>query len=167
VRNLREEAARLPALQEELKQQQDKLAQERSHVEILDAAIDFLRQAKENLATAYMGTIRARFGHYLSLLEESADEGFLVDPELRVQLQRQGQTRELAYFSAGQTDLVMLCMRLALVDALFKEQEMFLILDDPFVNLDDVHMEKARKLLRMLAGEHQILYLTCHSSRTI
>ena len=75
--------------------------------------------------------------------------------------------RELAYFSAGQTDLVMLCMRLALVDALFREENMFVILDDPFVNLDDAHMAQGCKLLRNLAAKRQILYLTCHSSRSI
>lgn len=167
IRQLREAVSQIPPLREDLKLQQQKLAEDREKVQILDATIEYLRQAKENLATAYMGTIRARFGCYLSMLEETAQEGFLMDPELHVQLQRQGQSRELAYFSAGQTDLVMLCMRLALADALFKEQEVFLILDDPFVNLDDVHMQKARKLLHALAPERQILYLTCHSSRTV
>ena len=75
--------------------------------------------------------------------------------------------RELAYFSAGQTDLVMLCMRLALVDALFREENMFVILDDPFVNLDDTHTAQGCALLRNLAAKRQILYLTCHSSRHI
>ena len=61
----------------------------------------------------------------------------------------------------------MLCMRLALVDALFQNQKMFVILDDPFVNLDDAHTTQARALLRKLAQQRQILYLTCHSSRSV
>ena len=64
-------------------------------------------------------------------------------------------------------DLPILCLRLALVDALFKEQGMFVILDDPFVNLDDAHTAQACKLLRTLAEKRQILYLTCHSSRSV
>ena len=44
---------------------------------------------------------------------------------------------------------------------------MFVILDDPFVNLDDAHAAQALELLRTLALERQILYLTCHSSRVI
>lgn len=166
VRRLREELSVLPAVREELEQAQRQLVEEREKARLLDETMNFLQQARENLSTAYMGTIRARFGHYLAMLG-SGEENYLVDSDLQVQLQRLGQAREIAYFSAGQADLVMLCMRLALADALFREQEMFLILDDPFVNLDDAHMEQARLLLRRLASERQILYLTCHSGRSV
>jgi uncharacterized protein YhaN len=95
------------------------------------------------------------------------DEKYLVDSDLQIQLERQGQARSISYFSAGQTDLVMLCMRFSLVDALFRNQEMFLILDDPFVNLDDRRMEQARHLLHKLAAGRQILYLSCHTGRHV
>lgn len=164
---LQDAVAQIPQLQDALFCSRSELEQQREDVRLLDATIDFLYQAKENLTTAYMGTIRSRFGAYLSMLCEELDEAFFVDPQLQVQLEKQGKARELAYFSAGQTDLVKLCMRLALVDALFKGERVPVILDDPFVNLDDLHMDKARRLMNKLAAEHQILYLTCHSSREI
>ena len=167
VHLLRRQTEGIPTLCEDLDFQRHKLAQEREKVQILDATIDFLQQAKENLATAYLATIRAHFGCYLNQLEATIGTNCLIDTDLQVQLECMGQVRELAYFSAGQTDLVMLCMRLALVDALFKDQNMFVILDDPFVNLDDVHTAQALKLLRRLAHDRQILYLTCHSSRSV
>jgi len=166
VLRLREEISKLPSVREELEQEQQKFMAAQEKAKLLDTTMVFLQQARENLSTAYMGTIRSRFGYYLSMLG-SGDEKYLVDSELQVQLERQGQARALAYFSAGQTDLVMLCMRLALVDALFRDQEMFVILDDPFVNLDDARMEQARVLLHKLASERQILYLACHSGRTV
>ena len=166
VRQLQAEIAPLPDVTEQLEQAQQRLAEDRETVRILDATMDFLQQAREDLATAYMGTIRTRFGYYLSQLFGSG-ESYLIDASLQVQLVRQGQARELAYFSAGQADLVMLCMRFALADALYGTQEMFLILDDPFVNLDDTHMEQARQLLQKVAAERQILYLSCHSSRAM
>lgn len=164
---LQESAAEIPQIEMALKHDRDKLEEEREDVRILDAAISFLQQAKENLATAYMGTIRSRFGYYLSMLEKDNAEAFSIDPNLQVQLERQGKLREMAYFSAGQADLIKLCMRLALVDALFKGEAVLVILDDPFVNLDDAHMEKARRLLQKFTADHQILYLTCHSSRMV
>lgn len=166
AQQLQEEVLQIPNVQESMEQARQRLAEQREKTEVLDAAIDFMLQARENLATSYMGTIRSRFGYYLSLLG-GGDETYLVDTQLQVQLERRGQARELAYFSAGQTDLVMLCMRLSLADALFRGQEMFVILDDPFVNLDDTHTEQARQLLHKLASGRQILYLTCHSSRAI
>ena len=90
----------------------------------------------------------------------------LVTADLDVQLERFGQARELGYFSAGQADMIMLGMRFALVDALFTDEKPFVILDDPFVNLDDSHTAQALELLKTLSEEKQIIYLTCSSSRT-
>ena len=89
----------------------------------------------------------------------------LVTPDLDVLLERYGAARELGYFSAGQADMVMLGMRFALVDALFRGTKPFVILDDPFVNLDDSHTARALELLKKLARDRQIIYLTCSSSR--
>ena len=166
ARLLQQEIAQIPQLREALELCREKLKQQREQADLLDATIAFLQQARDNLATAYMGTIRTRFGEYLSELEGKREE-FLMDSDFQVQLQRMGQTRELAYFSAGKVDLVMLCMRFALVDALFRDQKMFVILDDPFVNLDDDHIRQARSFLQKLTSRHQILYLTCHSGRTM
>lgn len=94
-------------------------------------------------------------------------EKALVTSDLEVRLERQGGIRELGYFSAGQTDIVMLCMRFALVDALFAEVKPFVILDDPFVNLDDTHTEIALAMLKELAKDRQILYLVCNQSRAL
>lgn len=167
IQYLRSQAEQIPALQEELARLQNQLAADRENVRILDATMDFLQQARERLSTSYMDTIRSRFGWYMMQLEHLTGEKYLIDTDFQVFPERLGQARELAYFSAGQTDLVMLCMRLALVDALFKAEDMFVILDDPFVNLDDANTAKARKLLRDLAAKRQILYLTCNSSRTL
>ena len=167
LQELRTQADRIPQLREELARWQQQKEEGRENAHILDDTMDFLQQARERLSTSYLGTIQTHFGYYLSKLEGMPCEKFLIDTDLQVQLERLGQTRDLAYFSAGQTDLVMLCMRLALVDALFKEQETFVILDDPFVNLDDAHTAQALELLRILSNHRQILYLTCHSSRTL
>ena len=43
------------------------------------------------------------------------------------------------------------CLRLALVDVMYREEKPFLVLDDPFVNLDDEKMPGARLLLREAA----------------
>lgn len=50
----------------------------------------------------------------------------------------------------------MLCMRLALIDALFKQEKPFVLLDDPFVNLDDEHTERALEMLKEIAKNKQV-----------
>jgi len=56
-------------------------------------------------------------------------------------------------------------MRLALVDAMYQEEKPFLILDDPFVNLDQEKVAAGNELLKEVAEEYQVIYFTCHDSR--
>ena len=47
----------------------------------------------------------------------------------------------------------------------YKEEKPFLVMDDPFVNLDKEKMELAKGFLRAISKEYQVLYFTCHESR--
>ena len=165
VKFLTERAEKIPALRDELADWQARKTEDQHRAALLDDTMDFLNRAKDGLATAYMGPIRDSFATLMDRMAGEDRRGILVTPELEVSLEREGASRELAYFSTGQADLVMLCMRLALVDALFREAKPFVILDDPFVNLDDERIRAAQALLEDLSRDRQIIYLVCHSSR--
>ena len=53
----------------------------------------------------------------------------------------------------------------ALVDALFTKEQPFLLLDDPFVNLDDARTKRALELLQKISQQRQVVYLVCNSAR--
>lgn len=167
IRQLQQQTDDIPQLREALQHWLDRKAEIRENVRILDDTMAFLQQARDGLSGAYLGTVRTRFAYYIRKMEGLGSGKFLVTPDFEVQPERMGQARDLAYFSAGESDMVMLCMRMALVDALFRNEDMFVILDDPFTNLDDGHTAQAMALLQELGKTHQILYLTCHSSRAV
>ena len=164
AQELRSQMEEIPLLENQLEIWKDRKIQGQKNAQILDDTMDFLQKAKDSLSGNYLGPIQNHFRTYMTVLNNQ-EEKFLITPDLDIQLERQGQSRELGYFSAGQSDLVMLCMRFALVDALFTGEKPFVILDDPFVNLDDRHTAQALDLLKKLAKERQIVYLTCHSGR--
>ena len=163
---LREEIDRIPQIRDELEFWQEKRMADQKKSDTLDAAMDFLAKARDSLTTSYLGPIRESFENLLNRLM-GEDQKIFISPDLDVKLERYGEARELGYFSAGQTDLIVLCMRFALVDALFTEAKPFVILDDPFVNLDDQRTGQALELLKELGKQRQIIYLTCNSSRSL
>ena len=167
VRQLRQSVEEIPKQEDALLEYRNEMAQAQKKAQLLDQTMEFLEKARDGLSSHYLGDIRKSFSKYMSLLSQEDGNSLSVNPDLDVKLERMGQARDLAYFSAGQADLVVLCMRLALVDTLFEDSRPILILDDPFVNLDDEHTEKALNLLRQLENDHQILYLFCNSSRKI
>lgn len=164
-RNL-DQHSQLPALRDELEFWQEKKRTDQQRASVLDDTMVFLEKAREKLQNSYLGPLRSSFTGYIERLLGEDSSRILLTPDLDVRLERSGQTRELGYFSAGQTDGVMLCMRLALVDALFTDTKPFIILDDPFINLDDERTAQALTLLQDLARDRQIIYLVCNSSRT-
>jgi uncharacterized protein YhaN len=63
--------------------------------------------------------------------------------------------------SRGTMDIVYLAARLGLVRLVTGDRRPPLLLDDPFVTLDDDRATRALELLRALAADFQVLYLTC------
>ena len=57
--------------------------------------------------------------------------------------------------------------RLALVDSMFNQEDVFLVLDDPFVDMDQEKIAIAGKILEEISSKRQILYFTCHISRKV
>jgi uncharacterized protein YhaN len=88
-----------------------------------------------------------------------------IDDSLKVKVEVKGAFQESILLSAGQADLVDICLRMSLADVLYPDGDIFMILDDPFINLDDAHMKEAFELLERVATKKQMVYLTCHTSR--
>lgn len=161
----RQEAERVPELEDQRVCLTEEKADCEHRVALLDRTMELLKTAKENLANSYVGKVRTGFDAYAARLLGQSFGEMTVGAGLEVQVDQQGELRPLNCFSAGTVDSVRLCMRLALIDALFEDEKPFIILDDPFINLDDEHTACALQMLAELAKTHQILYLVCNSSR--
>ncbi len=165
LKELQGELEALPQLEDERDFWQASYETDRKHLEILDGTIALLAKAKEKLDMDYIAPLRERFSHYIELILKEEDFPVFLNQNLEPMPEQAGEARALTSFSRGYADIISICMRFALVDALFPQTRPFMILDDPFVNLDDAHMKEALSLLRRLSGEKQVIYLVCSSSR--
>ena len=156
----------LPQYEEQLDGVKTELGEKKAHYEVLKTTIQKLATAKENLSLRYLDRMSAGFKSYCDMLSGKSDD-FIITPELQISVERVGKVKEQAYFSVGIQDMMNLAMRLSLADALFEKEQPMLILDDPFVNLDDTKLNNSLEMLKELAKTRQIIYLTCHSSRTV
>lgn len=144
----------------------DQLNKARKRHELLGVASDLLQQARDNLAARYTAKMNQAFKKYLGLLQGHDSTLYQVDINLDVKYFQAGQYHESERLSKGIQDLVQICLRLALVEAVFQEKEKpLLILDDPFVNLDALRLDKAKDLVKAIGDEYQLVYFTCHHSR--
>ena len=155
VEDYRQEGERLKETYEEGRRQ----------AELLQKTMKYLKEAKERFSTRYMDKMREGFDKYMRYIDADGAHRLCLDASLKVREDAQGSLHEDAYLSTGLLEFAGICTRLALVEAMYEGEKPFLILDDPFVNLDEEKVKKGMALLQELSKTYQILYFTCHSSR--
>ncbi len=80
--------------------------------------------------------------------------------DIRVHAPERGGWVDVRSLSQGTVDLVYLIARIGLVRLVTGDRRPPLILDDPFVTFDDARAERALDLLRHVARDFQVIYLT-------
>lgn len=163
--DLENRADETPLTAEEETLTTEKARLEKRHRAILQAR-EILLRARNSVATRYLIPVEEGCKAYMKLLQnETTAVRFNADgAPLR---EEQGKLREIGYYSAGMRELLGFSIRIALIDAIFNQEKPVLVLDDPFVNLDDEKTEKAKKFVKELTKRYQVLYLTCKKERKL
>ena len=166
LERLATETDRIPDLEAALLASQTRLETYTKNFKTVTATAKLLAESKEALLTRYLDGMQESFARYLSALDgEDAPEAVL-DSSFDVSTRVFGKSRAMESFSRGSRDLVRFCVRLSLTEELYREGEKpFLLLDDPFVNLDEEHLAAAQRLLDALAQSYQIVHMVCHEGR--
>ena len=148
-------------------QAEQKLSEYNKTYDLLTATSTLLKTAEQNLKDRYVKPVKDEFIKYSTLLESTLGEKVTMTKDFEVTFERNGQERGEKYLSSGVKSICALCFRLALIKNMYKGTSPFLIMDDPFVFLDNEHFEKVEKVVKALSKEMQIIYFTCHESRKI
>lgn len=167
LEGLREEGDRVAEDAEALAALKEEYQKDREKYEMLKKTQELLKQAKISFTAKYTEPLRNSLGKYYELLTGESAQHIFVDANTSVTVDEQGMQRDPKFLSAGYRDLIGVCMRMALIDAMYQGQKPFVIFDDPFANLDKSKLAGAMELLKRIGKEYQVLYFTCHESRTI
>jgi len=136
-------------------------------IKTLNLTRDFLSVAKLNISKRYVAPMQEKFTNYVNEIVREKKENYTLDVDMNVSIEEASGNKEVQYLSQGYQDLMNICRRFSLIDSIFEKDKPVIILDDPFVNLDDEFNKNAVALLKKLAESYQIVYLCCHSSRRI
>jgi uncharacterized protein YhaN len=150
------QAERLASWQEQLSILQRRArVYERTLREIEVAEQATMRSATRYLERRMVGDLeRVTAGRYRRV---AIDDKTL---DIRLFAPEKGDWVDVRALSQGTLDLVYLAARLGLVRLVTGDRRPPLILDDPFVTLDDGRATRALELLRELAADFQVIYLT-------
>lgn len=149
----------------ELRERKEKYQEDLKKYQLLLQTMDYLQRAKDNLTARYIGPVQNGFERYYQLISGQEADGYQFDASTKLTVDELGMPRETRFFSEGCRDLAGICTRMALIDAMYEGEKPFVIMDDPFVNLDDAKTEKALQFLQEISKEYQVIYFTCSGSR--
>jgi DNA repair exonuclease SbcCD ATPase subunit len=114
-----------------------------------------LRTATRYLERRMVGDLdRVTAGRYKRVQVDDTDLG------IRVYAPERGDWVDVSVLSQGTLDLVYLAARIGLVRLVTGDRRPPLVLDDPFVTLDDVRAKRALSLLKEISRDFQVIYLT-------
>ena len=135
--------------------------------DLLLKAQEGLKTAKLSLSRKYASPVTEHFRKYLGQILSKGQEEYRLDPDGQVLVEDHNEPRSVGTLSHGFRDLSYFCMRIALVDSMYQEERPPLLLDDPFVNLDDEHAARALDIVKTISENYQVLYFTCSEGRMV
>jgi len=169
-RNLAEKEVMIPRL-EDLKnkfiQVKEELDEYKEKYRLLCECKRLLNQAESNLKEKYVAPVKDRFLHYAKQIGFEKAFNTYLNEDFELSYEDKGQLKNVKIMSKGELTLCSLCYRMALIDNVYKQEPPFIILDDPFIYLDEQNFISVQTALKELSLTRQIIYVTCHNSRNI
>ncbi len=126
---------------------------------ILTLAINSLNSAHEKMQRNFTPVLNKKASEYFSAITSGKYTRLFSDEQFNLTIDMD-IPRKSELFSGGTVDQLYLSLRLALIDMLFGDDTAFLILDQPFLQYDDIRRKKAVELLESLSQKRQIILFT-------
>lgn len=160
VKNIDSHEARLEEIGEEKRVLVEKLA-------LLKKTKSFIESADKTLKDKFVGPIRDKYRDYMKVLLPKWAEDIEMDTDYRVKVKVDHIAHDCDHLSQGERTCLEMALRIAVIDNMYKEEKPFLVMDDPFVELDKENMAKAKELVRKISERYQVVYFCCHESRVV
>ena len=141
---------------------EQQIAQGERALAAVQKSLLWLQAANEEMNTQFAPTLCTMAGAYLSELTDGKYSGLLMDESFSILVESAEGTYSVEHFSAGTRDAVYFSFRLAVGD-LLSESPLPMVLDDPFVHLDEPRRAAAEAMLERISEKRQVLYFTCRN----
>ena len=156
-------------IESKLEVDRNTLKEGKAKLEVVKKTAEILDKAGANFIASHMSKVQVAFNKYYEILSGEPNKlfRFNANMELQYTLNSKFVKIEGNLLSDGYMDLVGLCYRFALIDAMYEKEKPCVFLDDTFSNLDDNNLLRVKKFLHDIANEYQIIYMTCTTGRSV
>lgn len=152
-------------IEEEIEEVKSAIENGEQAVKIADIALENLNQCFKELQKNFGPKLNKIVGKIYSKLTDGKYEEVKVSDnyDLLVRDNKENSLVEANYLSNGAFDQAYFALRMALIEMIFGEDKVPIILDDTFIQYDDERTLRALKILEEYSENKQIILLTCQS----
>lgn len=148
-------------IEEELEDVKFEIEKDENKVKAIDIALKTLEESFSEVRREVGPTLNNNIGEIFNILTGEKYEEIKLGDNYEMMVRDKNNLFGGSYLSNGALDQLYLSLRLALIELLFKDEESPIILDDAFVQYDNVRRKKALLLMdEKLKG--QGIIFTCH-----
>ena len=150
-------------LEEELEKLREDLQREERRVSVYELASEFMARARTEVFSSANEVLEKEIQSYLTVFTDGKYKQVSLSKEeleFWVYSDEKGDWAKPEELSGGVIDEFYLASRLALAKVIFHDKKPPLILDDPFVNFDQIRLAKTLDFFKKLAEDHQIIIFT-------
>lgn len=134
---------------------------------IKELTYELIVSAENELEKKYLKPIKDRFDQYINLIKAKLAKDTIMKFDYNVYYDINGELKKSQHLSQGESTIMLLALRFAIIDQLYLNNDVFLILDDPFEALDEDNLAKIKEVLLSIGKNKQVIYFTCHASRSL
>ncbi len=150
-------------LQERIEESQRKIAMLRAESEQLKIVARYLEEARRKVLKSSMELLEEEASSYLSAMTAGTWTKIRLDRHslaCDISVDGTSWSKPEDSLSKSAIDSLYMALRLALVKVLTSDRKPPLVMEDPLVSLDRVRRSEAERLLRQIAEDFQIIFLT-------
>ena len=117
---------------------------------------------KESIGNVSVDKIQESFRKYMDKLSDITVTSIDSENQL-INMEHGGHRMDNSIMSAGTEDVAALAFRLAVLENSDMDNGMFVVFDDPFVNMDPERTAAAFDLVKDFASDKQVIFFACDS----
>lgn len=150
----------IPYIEEEIDEVKEKITKLELLLKATEIAIDNLSEAIREVRGNFGNILNSNVIEYFKTLTNEEYDDVMVSDSYDMKVRKGSEILPGAILSNGANDQLYLSLRLAFINMIYRGMEFPVILDDTFVQYDDVRTERAIDLL-LNSNFSQLLIFTC------
>lgn len=147
-------------IEEEIEEVKENIKNLEIKMQSIELSIEVMKDALREVRGNFTNILNSNVMNYYNNLTNGEYNEVMVSDNYEMKVRQKNDVLSAGILSNGANDQLYLSLRLAFIKMIYKNSEYPIILDDAFVQYDDIRLEKALKLLSEI-DMHQIIIFTC------